>query len=386
MIEPPALPTRARRRLAANRMRALVLGLLLVAVALPSYASAADPALPQQAVVLAVDHLVPHISTVPANAGTAVELQLRERVRPGVEGRARGVADPAVLFVPGSATATVPAYDLPFSDYSWMAHLARAGLDTFALDPTGYGRSPRPTMDDPCNANPAQQAVLVPNPLPAPCPLNYPFRLATTASEQDELDAAVDYIRALRGVERVSLVGWSLGGHRVGVYAAQHPDKVDRLVLLAPNYVRTSPLNPPPTVPQPGFPMALRTRSEQVNWPGVSCEGQVDPAVKDPLWATVNDYDPVGATWGPAGGVMRIPVTTQWGWNQVTAGQVVAPTLIIRGELDTNISPTNLVHLHTDLGSSVKELVTLPCASHFLIWESQRHALHALSAAWLTGA
>jgi len=196
------------------------------------------------------DHFVPHVSTVPANAGEDVELYLRERVRPGIQGRSRQKPPRAVLFIPGSATASVPAIDLTFQDYSWMAFLARRGLDAFALDLTGYGRSPRPRMDDPCNVGPrTQQALLVPNPLTSTCAPSYPFLLGTTQSDLDEIDAAVDYIRALRGVERVSLVGWSLGGRRAGLYAALHPDKVDRLVLYAPNYSRANPSNPPATSP-----------------------------------------------------------------------------------------------------------------------------------------
>lgn len=131
--------------------------------------------------------------------------------------------------------------------------------------------------------------------------------------------------------------------------------------------------------------MALRTRSDQLNWPGVSCEDQVDPAVKDPLWSSVNEYDSLGASWGPPDGVMRIPLTTQWGWNQTTAQRVHAPTLIIRGALDNVISATNVEHLYEDLGTDTKELVTVPCASHFSIWETQRHTLHQQSAAWLAG-
>ncbi|MDQ3629768.1 MAG: hypothetical protein M3417_00525, partial [Actinomycetota bacterium] len=175
-------------------MKKLILLLFAAAMSLgasPAGASAADRGLPSQARVKSFDHLVPHVSTVPANAGERVQLFMRERVRPGFQGRARHKQPQAVLFIPGSATASVPAFDLPFEDYSWMAFLARRGLDAFALDLTGYGRSPRPRMDDACNVGPpAQQALLVPNPLASTCAPSYPFRLGTTQSELDEIDAA----------------------------------------------------------------------------------------------------------------------------------------------------------------------------------------------------
>ena len=103
---------------------------------------------------------------------------------------------------------------------------------------TGYGRSTRPApMNDPCNLAPDRQATFVP-PDPAPCDASYPSQLTTIASDWNDIDAVVDHIRALRRVTRVSLVAWSLGGPRAGGYAAQHPDKVHRLVLLAPAYNR----------------------------------------------------------------------------------------------------------------------------------------------------
>lgn len=394
-----ALVRRPRRHRLRGRGRAPLrrtpAALLLLTCTLPLHSSATAASegkpLPQPVRVLTIDHLVDHVSTVPANAGEPVQLHLRERVRPGVQGRARHRADRTVLFIPGAATSAVPAYDLGFDDYSWMAYLARAGFDVFAIDLTGYGHSPRPKMDDPCNVSQSKQQVLVPYPLAqtqVPCPYSYPFSLTNTASEQDELDAAVDYIRSLRGVDRVSLVGWSLGALRAGLYAAVHPDKVDRLVFNGPNYARTSPSKPPGPLPRPGFPMDIRTYSQQVNWPGLSssCAGQVDNAVKAPMWAAVQAYDPVGASWGPTGpegGVMRFPTTTQWGFNATAAKKITAPTLIVRGELDTPSSATRANELFEDLGSANKALRTIPCASHFMIWESQRHELHRLSSTWL---
>ena len=57
----------------------------------------------------------------------------------------------------------VHALDVPYGDYSWMAHLANAGFDVFSMDMEGYGRSTRPTvMNDPCNLSHDQQLLFVP--------------------------------------------------------------------------------------------------------------------------------------------------------------------------------------------------------------------------------
>ncbi len=159
------------------------------------------------------DHFVPHISTVPANEGERVELFVRERFR---RGRQRN--RPVVLMVHGNTQSAVPAFDLRFENYSWMAFLAEAGFDVFAMDLSGYGLSPRPTMDDACNASQSDQIAHL-NPLPEPCPPSYPFRLTTSQSDWDEIDTVVDYVRQLRGVDKVNLIGWSIGGPRMGGFA-----------------------------------------------------------------------------------------------------------------------------------------------------------------------
>src|SRR5690348_1278292 len=70
------------------------------------------------------DYLVPHISTVPANASQRVELFVREKVGSGRRGR-RGEA-PVVLMIGGATISAVPAFDLQFESYSWMEYLATA--------------------------------------------------------------------------------------------------------------------------------------------------------------------------------------------------------------------------------------------------------------------
>src|SRR6516162_5315826 len=69
------------------------------------------------------DYLVPHISTVPANAGKHVELFVREKVQNGRRGKA-----PVVLMIGGATISAVPDFDVQFENYSWMEHLANAGF------------------------------------------------------------------------------------------------------------------------------------------------------------------------------------------------------------------------------------------------------------------
>ncbi|MDP8930915.1 MAG: alpha/beta fold hydrolase, partial [Actinomycetota bacterium] len=305
--------------------------------------------------VTTVDHVVPHVSTVPANAGEEVRLFVRERLRREFS-RGQGPRRwRVVLFLPGCCTPSVPAYDLPFQDYSWMGHLAQAGFDVFALDLTGFGLSPRPKMDDPCNVNPEQQALLVPNPLPAPCDPSYPFQLGNIEADLDEIDTVVKYLQDLRGVDRVSFVGWSAAAPRIGAYAARHPEKVDKLFFYAPVYDPKASSRPPDVLPTPGFPTRLRTRSQQTSWEGIRCQDQRNPAIADPLWDTTLDFDPLGRSWGPPEGVMRIRTTTQfWGWNAEIARRVESPALTIVGEFDQVAIAREL---HEDLGTQDKIFV-----------------------------
>ena len=337
-----------------------------------------------------VDRFVPHMSSVSANQGERVGIFVREKVNHTLSTKfaGGGHADEGkvVLFVHGGSVPSVPDYDLPFKDYSWMSYLARAGYDTFAMDHSGYGLSPRPMMDDPCNMDTENRALVTPVPLSTDCLPKYSQGLTTSQSDWDEILTVVEFIRALRGVETVSLVGWSAGGPRTAGFAARYPEKIDKLVLFAPGYRRDQP-SIPPGHPRGDVPMRLQTKSalEEGRWRStVVCENQIDPGIQTAIWQSIMSFDQRGAVWGPDHGVMRVRTCAGWwGWNLEYAAKVTAPTLIMVGEQDFLLESDK--QLFEDLTSAEsKVLVTMECATHFAVWESTQYKfMHEASLEWL---
>src|SRR3979490_2746333 len=114
-------------------MRRLTITLLVLMLGALSFAD-------DSARLLTIDHYVRVKSTVPAIAGQDVPIYVRERVQAGAARRS-DTNDRVALFVHGAGTPAEVAFDVPQRDYSWMAYLADAGFDVFAMDTTGYGRS-----------------------------------------------------------------------------------------------------------------------------------------------------------------------------------------------------------------------------------------------------
>ena len=325
-----------------------------------------------------VDHYVRTKSTAPAIAGQDALLYVREVTQSPAAGA--GV----VLFVHGAGTPAEVSFDVPYKDYSWMAYLARAGYDVFSVDMTGYGRSTRPfPMNDPCNFLKDQQKDFVPKPLAAPCAPSFAKPITTMESDWNDIDAVVDYLRALRRVDKVALVAWSQGGPRTGGYAARHPAKVSRIIALAPAYLRNGPLNAPNPLAAPNGPMTSQSASDfTANWDRqVGCANQYERGAHDAIWADMIASDPVGATWGP--GVRRAPSVPSWGFNQAVVSKIQTPYLAVSGVHDKQVAQERVQQLYEDLGSKEKVFIDLGCSSHNAMWESNHLLLFKASLEWL---
>jgi pimeloyl-ACP methyl ester carboxylesterase len=357
----------------STNLRCALVAAILMSANITGYADDSDR-------LLTIDHYVRVTSTVPAIAGQPAQLYVRERVLAGGALRSSSFGDGVVLFVHGAGTPAEVAFDVSYQDYSWMAFLARAGFDVFSVDMTGYGRSTRPApMNDPCNLAKDRQAGFV----PTPCAPSYPHTLTSIASDWNDVEAAVNYVRALRHVERVSLVAWSRGGPRAGGYTAQHPDKVRRLIVLAPAYDRSAAANAAGQTLGDGVPMNTQSRQDfDANWDRqVGCSDQYERAASNAVWTEMLASDPVGATWGP--GVRRAPEMTGT-WTAAMAKKLAVPFLMVSGAHDKQVAPDRVRELYADVASSEKVFVDLACSSHNAMWERNHLLLFRASLEWLT--
>jgi len=361
---------RARTNHWISRVFAVVMFMPLLSVTTVS----ADPTLQT------IDYYVQHRSLVPSMDGQIAQLYLREKVRQATLSGTESFEGRVVLFISGSYIPAEVAFDFNIDSYSWMAFLAAEGFDTFAIDITGHGRSTRPhAMNDPCNlADDNRLAVGLPL---ESCEPSYPYRINTVDSEWADINRVVDYIRELRGVSKLSLVGWSTGGLRAGGFAAKYPEKIDRLVLFEPSYTRSLPSDPPPQPPKEAGMRAFTGSAQSEGWlRQVKCSDQYDPAIDKLVWSETIKSDAVGASWGD--GIVRGPRTARWFWNKDAANGSNTPVLLLVGDHD-NPFVDRALKLYEDSGADDKVIAYIACASHFAQYESSRNYLFDASLQWL---
>jgi pimeloyl-ACP methyl ester carboxylesterase len=211
-------------------------------------------------------------------------------------------------------------------------------------------------------------------------------RITTLESDWHDIGAVVDHLRRLRGAAKLNLVGWSLGGPRAGGYAAQHPEKVARMVLLAPAYFNNAnraPGGAGAAGPQP--PMNTQSRAEfDANWDRqLGCPDQFDMAARESVWSEMLAADAVGATWGT--GVRRAPnVAGAGGWNREVVSQMKIPALFAAAIHDKQALPERVRALHADYGAPEKVFLDLACASHNALWERNHLLLFQASLEWFS--
>ena len=314
---------------------------------------------------VAAEAQAPQIATeefmVPAK-DAGIELFLRNK-RP--EGLAAFTPGRTLLMVHGATYPAHTAFDLPLGGLSWMDYIAGRGFDVWCLDLRGYGRSTRPPeMAQPAGANP-------------------PIVRGETAVA--DIAAAAAFIRQRRSLPRLTMLGYSWGTALMGRFAADNPALVERLVLYAPVWLRST-----PSLADPGgelgayrsVTVAQARARRSAGVPADKLPGLVPPGWFEHWSGVTWSTDPEGSRQNPP--VLRAPNgSTADGREYWSAGKpfydparIAAPTLLVLGEWDQDTPPYMAQALFPLLTSSPgKRLVLLAEGTHGMWMERNRGAL-----------
>ncbi len=287
-------------------------------------------------------------------------------------GQAAEPERPAVLYVHGATFPSGLSIGYPFEGQSWAGELAQAGLDVWALDFVGFGRSSRyPQQDaDPTGVSPLGRA-------------------AGPGGAGEQLLRVLEHVVEVRGGGQVSLLAHSWGTIAAGVAATTCPELVDRLVLFGPITARTSPDLPDTASIGGWYPLTVQAQYDRfiedvpAGHPPILTE-QFDSWARhwlatDPT-STERTPPSVRTPSGP-----RADISAAWSDDLAyDPTQIHAPTLIIRGEWDSLCTDTDASGLfHALTGTSLRRDVKISGATHLMHLESSRFALYRETATFL---
>jgi pimeloyl-ACP methyl ester carboxylesterase len=318
------------------------------------------------------DYFVSHTSNEPFYAeqklDPRVSLHIREVVLPG---RERTVAEDGkvLLLIHGYSVPGYVAFDTDHENCSMMRHFARAGWDTFALDLEGFGLSTRPLVMDNPAAFPDSKA-----------PMHSDVTLR-------DVERAVDFISALRGVEQVHLLGWSQGATlEAPLYAIRHPQKVASLVLFGTSYDNSASMEErKETAAEDEAQKVLQSVPASERWAGLGTKEEiVVPGCFEAHRIALLASDPKS---GELGGAVRVPagrsIDEGLADPYFDATKITVPTLVIRGDADTSAVREDNQRLTDALGGTVKKYVEIPNGGHFLHFENVNMQFYAAVQAFL---
>ena len=270
-----------------------------------------------------------------------------------------------LLFVHGATYPAHTSFDLKLDGLSWMEYIAARGYDVYLLDLRGYGKSTRPKeMDDKSDAN-------------------APIVRGTTAVK--DISAVVDFILKRRGIPRLNLMGWSWGTTLMATYTTQNASQVERLVLYAPAWIRTTPSLSRPAGPLGAYRMVTREQARTRWLAGVAEEKKATliPAGWFDAWAEATfASDLVGAKMNPP--VLRAPNGVQQDGDEFFAAgkpyydpaKITVPTLLVHAEWDRD-TPAYMAQTLFPLlvNAPGKRYVQLPEGTHHIMMEKNRRML-----------
>lgn len=236
--------------------------------------------------------------------------------------------------------------------FSLMDQFAQRGYDVFTFDYQNYGRSDHHD-----------------------CGLCVDTEHATR-----DVESAVGFILALRGVEKLHLIGWSWGGATGGLFAERHPDMVNRLVLYAPvldlqKDFSKSTQRPPTFDSSPVFPVPTDDFRDNTVNNAAALKGFFHPTARIPEVVDAYVEAALEVDQKSPNGVLKDWRTMPLKMNPA---KIVRPTLVIGGSDDDrapligSLAGPNALAFFNNLAVKDKKMVIVGNAGHGLFLEQER--------------
>jgi pimeloyl-ACP methyl ester carboxylesterase len=241
---------------------------------------------------------------------------------------------PVVVLTHGSATAGRESFDLRVPQkpsYSLMDFLAREGFDVFAPDIRGFGRS------------------------------THPEGHMSTADAREDLNAVIDYILKLRGIQKVNLLGWSWGTQYAGMFIMAHPKKTAKYVSYAQMHIDS------PDIAKRRPKIEVFRKAPYVTIP----EAAWKPRFYSMTPVEANDADVVDS-FAKAAALVELKTPTGPQLDMVSIMPMVnprlvaVPTMIIHGEHDDVSDLDGLLPFFRQLPNPNKQYVVIPDSGHMM--------------------
>lgn len=326
----------------------VLMGLLMMASAGMSVAAAGEKIVMQEFMVPSAD--------------PGIELYVRNKHLQSIK---KFGPNKILLYVHGSTYPSETAFDLTLNGMSWMDYIAQHGYDVYLVDLRGYGRSTRP----PEMSQAADQ--------------NSP--LVRTETAVKDVGSAVDFILKRTGSSKLDLLGWSWGTSTMGWYTSQNNDKVNKLVLYAPQWLRND-ASLTDAGGKLGAYRSVSMDSAKQRWLTGVPENKKETLIPTgwyEQWAQATlATDPVGA--GQSKPVLRAPNGTVqdsrefWsvGKPLYDPGLIRVPTFLAHAEWDADL-PSYMLHAYFAKLTNVpyKRYVEIGEGTHTIIMEKNRMQL-----------
>lgn len=148
-----------------------------------------------------------------------IELLVRNKRLASIESFS---AERTILIVHGATYPIESLFDVALDGFTFLDFLASHGYDVYAVNVRGYGGSTRPPeMEQPADHNPP---------------------LVRTETAVRDFGTAVDFILKRKKLSKINVFGMSWGGTIAAAYTSMHNDKVNKLSLVAPQWISSEPI------------------------------------------------------------------------------------------------------------------------------------------------